>query len=123
VKIDSAPSGATVYLGSKQCPPIGVTPWSGSLGKGDFTVLVEAPGYEPAQRPFKVAAVRKVQELFVPLIKKPQLEIRADADPNLIGAAVSVDGQPSGVVSGPLVIQTTAARHLVEITKAGYQPL
>lgn len=123
VKIDSAPAGATVYLGSKQCPPVGVTPWSGSLGKGDFTVVLEAPGYEPAQRPFKVAAVRKVQELFVPLIKKPQLEIRADADPNLIGAAVSVDGQPSGVVSGPLVIQTTAARHLVEITKPGYQPL
>jgi hypothetical protein len=123
VKIDSAPQGATIFLGSKQCPPIGVTPWSGSLGKGDFTVILEAPGYDTAQRPFKVAAVRKLQELFVPLIKKPQLEIRADADPNLIGAAVTVDGQPVGVVSGPLVIQTTPARHLVEIKKEGYQPL
>ncbi len=123
VKIDSAPQGATIYLGSKQCPAIGVTPWSGALGKGDFTVILEAPGYEAAQRPFKVAAVRKVQELFVPLIKKPQLEIRADADPNLIGAAVTVDGQPAGVISGPLVIPTTPARHLVEIKKEGYQPL
>lgn len=123
VKIDSAPQGATIYLGSKQCPPVGVTPWSGALGKGDFTVILEAPGYEAAQRPFKVAAVRKVQELFVPLIKKPQLEIRADADPNLIGAAVTVDGQPAGVISGPLVIPTTPARHLVEIKKEGYQPL
>ncbi|HSK04686.1 MAG TPA: PEGA domain-containing protein [Kofleriaceae bacterium] len=123
VKIDSAPQGATIYLGSKQCPPVGVTPWSGSLGKGDFTVILEAPGYEAAQRPFKVAAVRKLQELFVPLIKKPQLEIRADADPNLIGAAVTVDGQPAGVISGPLVIPTTPARHLVEIKKEGYQPL
>lgn len=123
VKIDSAPPGATIYLGSKQCPPLGVTPWTGKLAKGDFTVLLEAPGYEAAQRPFKVAAVRKTQELFVPLVRKPQLEVRADADPNLIGAAVSVDGQPAGVVQGPLVIPTTAARHLVEITKAGYQPL
>ncbi|HWU90113.1 MAG TPA: PEGA domain-containing protein [Kofleriaceae bacterium] len=123
VKIDSAPPGATVYLGSKQCPPVGVTPWSGGLAKGDFTVIVELPGYESAQRTLKVAAVRKVQELFVPLVRKPQLEIRSDADPNLIGAAVSVDGQPSGVVQGPLVIPTTAARHLVEITKAGFQPL
>ena len=123
VKIDSAPPGATVYLGSKQCPPVGVTPWTGTLAMGYYTVILEARGYEPAQRPLKVAAVRKAQELFVPLVRKPQLEVRADADPNLIGAAVSVDGQPSGIVQGPLVIPTTAARHLVEITKAGYQTL
>jgi hypothetical protein len=122
VKIDSAPTGATVYLGSKQCPAVGVTPWSGSLGKGDVTVVIEATGFEPAQRTFKVAAVRKLQELFVPLTRRPQIEIRADADPNLIGATVSVDGQPSGAVAGPLVIQTTATRHLVEIAKPGYQP-
>ena len=123
VKIDSAPAGAAVYLGSRQCPQVGVTPWSGSLGKGEFTVIVEAPGYEPAQRTFKVAALRKVQEMFVPLVRKPQVEIRADADPNVIGAQVSIDGQPSGVVQGPLVMPTTAGRHLIEITKPGFQPL
>jgi hypothetical protein len=123
VKIDSAPPGATIYLGSRQCPPIGVTPWSGKLNKGEFTVIIDAPGYEQAQRPFKVAAVRNTQELFVPLVRKPQIEIRSDADPNLVGAAVTVDGQPSGVVQGPLVIQTTAGRHLVEIKKEGFQPL
>jgi hypothetical protein len=123
VKIDSAPPGATIYLGSKQCAPLGVTPWTGKLDKGDFTVILEAPGFEAAQRPLKIAAVRKVQELFVPLVRKPQVEVRADADPNLIGAAVSIDGQPAGVVQGPLVIPTTAGRHLIEITKSGYQPL
>jgi hypothetical protein len=123
VKIDSAPTGATLYIGSKSCPAVGNTPWSGSLGKGDITVIIEAQGYEPAQRVFTVRALRTAQELFVPLTRRPQIEIRADADPNLIGAAVSVDGQPSGVVQGPLVIPATAARHLVEITKSGYQPL
>jgi len=123
VKIDSAPAGATVYLGSKQCPAVGSTPWTGSLVKGDVTVIIEAQGYEPAQRQLTVRALRTVQELFVPLTRRPQIEIRADADPNLVGAAVSIDGQPSGVVQGPLVIPTTATRHLVEITKAGYQPL
>jgi hypothetical protein len=123
VKVDSAPPGAAVYINSKQCPSVGVTPWSGALDKGDYTVILELPGYEAAQRPLKVAAVRKVQELFVPMTRKPQIEIRADADPNLIGAAVSVDGVPSGIVQGPLVIPTTAARHLVEISKAGFQPL
>lgn len=123
VKIDSAPPGATVYVGGKQCPAIGTTPWTGKLNKGDIPIVVEMQGFEPAQRTFKVAAVRKVQELFVPLVRKPQVEIRADADPNLIGASVSVDGQPSGIVQGPLVIPTTASRHLIEITKPGFQPL
>src|SRR5262245_36146976 len=98
VKIDSAPQGATVYVGSKQCTAVGQTPWNGSLVKGDVTVIIEAQGYEPAQRVLSVRALRTVQELFVPLTRRPQLEVRADADPNLIGAAVSVDGQPSGVV-------------------------
>src|SRR5689334_16399013 len=74
VKIDSAPQGATIYLGSKQCPPLGVTPWTGKLNKGDVTVILEMPGFDPAQRPFSVAAVRKTQELFVPLVRKPQIE-------------------------------------------------
>jgi hypothetical protein len=123
VKVDSAPQGATVYLGGKHCPAVGVTPWAGKLNKGDIAVVLEMPGFEPAQRTFKVAAVRKAQELFVPLVRKPQIEIRADADPNLIGAAVAVDGQPSGIVQGPLVIPTTPGRHQIEISKAGYQTL
>jgi hypothetical protein len=123
VKIDSAPQGATVYIESKQCPAVGVTPWSGALGKGDFTVIIEASGYEPATRSFKVAAVRKVQELFVPMTKRPQIEIRSDADPNLVGATVTIDGQPQGAVQGPLTIVTTAGRHLIEIKKDGFQPL
>src|ERR1700751_4852830 len=69
VKIDSAPQGAPIYLGDKTCQ-IGVTPWEGKLNKGDYTVIVETPGYETASRPFRVAAVRKQQELFVPLVKK-----------------------------------------------------
>lgn len=123
VKIDSAPQGAQVYIESKQCPAVGVTPWSGALGKGTFTVIIEAPGFEPATKTFKVAAVRKVQELFVPMVRRPQVEVRADADPNLIGATVSIDGQPQGAMSGPLVMSTTAARHLVEIRKEGFEPL
>jgi hypothetical protein len=123
VKIDSAPQGAAVYINGKDCPAVGVTPYEGSLNAGDFSVTIEAPGYEPATRPFKIARLRKTQELFVPLAKKPQLEIRADADKNLIGASVSVDGQPVGVIQGPLVIPTTAARHLVEIKKDGFETL
>src|SRR5690349_19372979 len=68
VKIDSAPQGAQVYINDKTCL-VGNTPWSGKLAKGTHTVIIEATGYEPMNRQFTVAAVRKTQELFVPLVK------------------------------------------------------
>src|SRR5215475_8077630 len=69
VEIDSAPQGAPIYIGDKTCQ-IGVTPWKGKLNKGTYNVIIETPGYEPATRSFSVAAVRRAQPLFIPLIKK-----------------------------------------------------
>ncbi|MGE3454463.1 MAG: PEGA domain-containing protein, partial [Kofleriaceae bacterium] len=124
VKIDSAPQGAVVYIGDKACGAIGATPWNGSLPAGDLAVILEATGYEPATRTFKVAKVRKVQELFVPLVKKqdpPRIDVRADADKNVFGATVIVDGQAQG--QAPMVITTTPGRHLIELRKDGFEPL
>jgi hypothetical protein len=121
VKVDSAPPGATIYLNDKACPPLGVTPWEGKLNAGDYTVLLEAPGYDPATRPFKVARIRKSQDLFVPLVKKaepPKIDVRADADRNVTGANVILDGQPQG--QAPTVLTTTAGRHQVQLTKQGF---
>ncbi len=123
VKIDSAPQGAAVYIGDKSCAAVGVTPWSGTIIAGTFNVIVEAPGYEPTTKSFRVGKLRAVQELFVPLQKRPSIEIRPDADRNLVGATVSVDGVPQGVIQGPMVIQTTAARHQIEIKKDGFETL
>jgi hypothetical protein len=123
VKIDSAPAGAAIFINDKACPVVGVTPWEGKLNAGDYTIILEAPGYEPATKPLKVAKVRKTQELFVPLVKKldpPKIDVRADADKNLFGATVVLDGQPQG--QAPMVITTTAGRHLVEIKKDGFEP-
>jgi len=124
VKIDSAPQGAAIYINSKDCPAVGVTPWDGKLNKGDYTVIIEAPGYEPASKPFKVAALRKTQELFVPLIKKadpPKLDIRADADPKgMAGATILLDGEVKG--QAPMVLVSTAGRHQLRIQKDGYEP-
>jgi PEGA domain len=123
VKIDSAPPGAAIYINDKACPVVGVTPWEGKLNAGEYTVLLEAPGYEQATKPFRVAKVRKAQELFIPLIKKldpPKIDVRADADKNLFGATIVLDGQPQG--QAPMVITTTVGRHLVEIRKDGFEP-
>src|SRR6476619_7070223 len=69
VKIDSAPPGAQIYIGDKTCQ-IGATPWTGKLNKATYTVIIEAAGYETATKSFAVAALRKEQELFIPLVKK-----------------------------------------------------
>src|SRR6478609_2002155 len=105
VEIDSAPQGAPIYIGDKSCQ-IGVTPWKGKLNKGTYTVIIESPGYEPANKTFTVAAVRKSQPLFVPLTKKaepPKIDIQAAADPKGVsGATIILDGEPKG--QAPTVI-------------------
>jgi len=123
VKIDSAPQGATVYIGDKSCGAVGVTPYNGTLAAGTYPVIIELAGYEPGNRSFRVAKLRSVQELFVPLVKKaepPKIDVRADADKNLFGAQVFLDGQSQGVV--PIVMTTTPGRHLLEIKKEGFEP-
>src|SRR5687767_10399808 len=92
VKVDSSPQGATVYIGDKACGPVGNTPWTGKLNKGDVQVIIETPGYQAETKTFKVGAVRKLQTLFVPLTRQPQIEISPSADPNLVGATIFVDG-------------------------------
>ena len=122
VQIDSAPQGAAIYINSKSCPAIGVTPWSGKLNNADYTVIIEAPGYEPATREFKVYRLRKAQSLFVPLIKKPdppKIDVRVDADKNVAGASVLLDGEAQQGPA-PMVLVTTEGRHQVEIKKDGF---
>jgi hypothetical protein len=124
VKIDSAPQGATIYVGDKSCGAIGVTPYNGSLAAGTYPVIIELDGYEPGNRSLKVAKLRTVQELFVQLVKQaepPRIDVRADADNNLYGAQVILDGQPQG--TAPIVLTTTPGRHLLEIKKPGFEPL
>jgi hypothetical protein len=74
-------------------------------------------------RTLKVAKIRKQQELFVPLTRRPQIEIQPSADPNLIGATVSIDGENRGPMTGPMTIQTTVGRHQIEIKKEGFETL
>ncbi len=123
VKIDSAPPGASIFVDSDQCASIGQTPWTGKLNPGALTIVIKKDSYVMAVKTFNVAKIRKAQELFVPLTAQPRVEVNASADKNLIDADVTLDGVPAGKISGPLIIQTTAARHLLEIKKAGYDTI
>ncbi len=124
IKVDSAPPGATVYLGTKECGPVGTTPWAGTVVNGTYNVIVELEGYQPGLKPFVIKRARAVQELFLPLVKKadpPRIDVRADADKNLFGAQLYVDGELKGQV--PMLVTVDAGRHQVEIRKEGFETL
>ncbi len=122
VRVDSAPQGATVYVGSKDKGAVGVTPWEGSLPKGSHKIIVELDGYLPAEKTVKIARTRKLQEVFIPLVKKaepPRIDVRADADKNVFGAIVFLDGQSMG--AAPTLLTTVPGRHQVQLKKDGYE--
>lgn len=122
-KIESAPPGATVYLDSKDLPPVGVTPYvNNQIKDGTYLIILELDGYQTAQRSVKIVKSRKVQEIFIPMVKKvdpPRIDVRADADQAVFNAAVVLDGQPQG--TAPVVLTTTPGRHLLELRKDGYE--
>jgi len=121
VKIESAPPGATVYIDRKELGAVGVTPWETKLLNGSYVIILELDGYQIAQKTIKVARTRKAQNTFIPLIKKvdpPRVDVRTDADQNVFNAAVYLDGQAQG--SAPVLLTTTAGRHLLELKKEGF---
>lgn len=122
VKIESAPAGATVYLNDKNCVA-GTTPWSGKITSGNVTIIVELPGYEPAKRQVRVIRSRRLQEFFLPLVKKaepPKIDVKADADPKGVGGAqVWIDGEMKG--QAPVTLTVTPGRHLLQLKKEGFE--
>lgn len=123
VRIDSAPQQAAVYLDDERYGIVGYTPYSGSLQKGTWTVILKKEGYEVGRRVITVARRSAVQETFVPLVKKIEpgvIEVRADADQAAFGAQVFVDGQLQGQI--PAIVSVPAGRHLVEVKKADADP-
>jgi hypothetical protein len=121
LRIDSAPQGATVYVGAKSCGVVGVTPWTGKLVPGPVTVMLERPSYEPVTRELTVTR-KRYQSTVVPLVRTNagMIDVRADADRNVTGATVTLDGRPGG--TAPVVLKATGGRHQVEIKQAGFEP-
>ncbi len=122
VRVDSAPQQAAVYLDDEKYGIVGYTPWEGRLQKGEWKIIIKKDGYEAATRVLTVKRRRRVQEIFVPMVKKDVpgvVEVSAAADQNSFGAEVWVDGQLQGNL--PVLINVTEGRHLVEIKKTDYE--
>lgn len=119
IKVESTPVGATVYIGSKTCGVVAKTPWSGKVAAGPVLVILEHQSYDTVERTVTVTA-KSTSELFVPMQRTNAgfVEVKGDADPNVVGIAVTIDGQPKGNV--PVTIKVPVGRHLVEIAKPGF---
>ena len=122
VRIDSAPQKAAIYLEDKKYGIWGYTPYEGRLQKGSWKIILEADGYEPIERTIVVRRTYRVQDTFVPMVKKIEpalLDIRASADQNVFGAQVWVDNQLQGQI--PVLVKVSDGRHQIVIKKDGFQ--
>ncbi|HTE54900.1 MAG TPA: PEGA domain-containing protein [Kofleriaceae bacterium] len=125
VRIDSQPSGATVYLDSKEGEPLGQTPYNGRLSAGPHTLIVELDGYVSQVQDINIRRGRHVQRIDVRLSKIDLASIevvlgraggrKVEAD----GARILVDGRDVGAV--PDTIQVPAGPHQVEVVLEGYK--
>jgi PEGA domain len=126
VRIESKPTGATVYLDTKEGDPLGQTPYTGKLPAGQHTLIVELDGYVSQVQDVTIRRRRKVQRISVKLskIEVANLEVVADtsrrgAVANAKGARILVDGKEVGRL--PATINVPAGPHQIEVAKEGYK--
>jgi tetratricopeptide (TPR) repeat protein len=121
VVVESKPAGALVYLDDKMKGPLGTTPWSGSLPRGDYKILVEAKGYKPETRTIRPAGDRLLV-LYMALSEEHYLGW-IEIEGNVPGVDVYVDKREAGPVgrtpfSGFLV----PGKHVLFLEREGYVP-
>ena len=120
VKVDSVPTGANIYLETRQADPVGTTPQVFRLEKGEYTFILEMKGYELLSRAVKI---RKAATFAFKLTRKPepaQLKVESAPGASADGAAVKINGKDVGKV--PVPISLSQGRYLVEVVKDGFKP-
>jgi hypothetical protein len=125
VRIESEPSGATVYLDSKEGDPLGQTPFSGKLSAGSHTLIVELDGYVSQVQDITIRRNSRVQRIEVRLskIELAAIEVvpgkQGGRELDVKGARILVDGRDVGNL--PDTIKVPAGPHQVEVVKEGYK--
>ncbi len=122
IRIETTPSGATVYLEDKDGEPIGRTPYDGKLSAGNHTLIIELEGFVGQVSEISVKKKSSSQKFKVKLAKveKGTIEVMpAKAQAQVAGAKVFVDGREEGNL--PDTIKVDAGAHQVEVKKEGYK--
>ena len=119
IQVESDPPDATIYVDRKDLGPRGSAPRELGLAPGKYTIIVERPGYEPAQS--KVLNVTAGSKTSVSLKLKSifgKLRVEGAA-----GAQIRLDDPNGPVVAvAPAEISVEPGPHRVFVTKAGSRP-
>ncbi len=122
IRIETTPSGATIYLEDKDSDPLGRTPYEGKLEAGNHTLIIELEGFVGQVSEISVKKKSAAQKFKVKLAKveKGTIEVMpAKAQAQVAGAKVFVDGREEGNL--PDTIKVDAGAHQVEVKKEGYK--
>ncbi len=120
ITIDSSPQQAVIYLDDKKYGIVGYTPYTGKLAMGQWTLIVELPGYAPYSQIVNVDRTHK--DFMVVLTKQVVpgvIDVQATADQNVNGAQIYIDGVLEG--TAPALNNVDKGRHQVEIKKEGFE--
>ncbi len=119
IEIETDPPGATVYIDRKDLGPRGESPRRLGLPAGKYRVLVEKPGYMPAQETVaqaRVGAVKRVRLKLTPILGSVELE------GGMAGARVRVaDGSFDASCVLPCVLKVPPGRRQLAIEKPGFR--
>lgn len=118
VRVESAPSGAVVFVNDKSQGAMGTTPTEFKLLPGSYTIIVEAKGYEPSEQRLELrkGMAGKVQARLVSSDRVGSVRLLISE----AGAQIRVDGRPIG--RSPLAepVRLSAGKHELEVMKPGY---
>ena len=118
LKVETDPPGATVYLDRKDLGPRGETPRTLGLADGKRRVIVEKPGYEPAQQEdvdLKIGKETTVTLKLKQILGTVRLEGEA-------GAQVKIDDESRAIAcTVPCSLDVPPGRHTFFFLKEGYQ--
>ena len=119
LKVETNPPGATVYLDRRDLGPRGNAPRTLGLAAGKHKVIVEKPGYEPAESEevdLTIGQERTVSLSLKQILGTAKLEGEA-------GAQVKVDDESSAVACTlPCSLDVPPGRHTFFVLKEGFQP-
>src|SRR5208282_1517972 len=118
ILVTSRPAGAEIFInGAKQS---GQTPATLPLGPGQYDLVLRLPGYEAYAGHVQVKDNIQTT-LDVDLKEKAQVHVAwAQVNSTPPGAAIFIDGAPTGQVS-PARVQIPSGSHVIALKLDGYQ--
>jgi outer membrane receptor for ferrienterochelin and colicin len=118
VDVSTEPAGATIYVDRKDLGPRGETPRRLGLSAGNYQLIVEKPGYEPAKAELKKLALGETRQVKLTL-KQILGNVRVEGAP---GAVVRADDEKSAPVCNvPCTLTLPPGPHTLYVGRPGFR--